>query len=83
MAIKDEPLLGIWIKKLEKLGCKEIVINTHYLAEQVNEYIKIRLNIKISIEYEEILLGTVKFIVKCNYFQNSECLMIHADNYKT
>ena len=40
MAIKDEPLLGIWIKKLEKLGCKEIVINTHYLAEQVNEYIK-------------------------------------------
>ena len=83
MTIKDQPLLGIWINKLEKLGCKEIVINTHYLADQVKDYIKkIKHKIKISVEYEENLLGTAGSLLRnANYFKNSECLMIHADNY--
>ncbi|NQY17921.1 sugar phosphate nucleotidyltransferase, partial [Alteromonas sp.] len=29
------PLLELWLEKLVKLGVEEILINTHYLAEQV------------------------------------------------
>ena len=37
--VNKEPMLGRWIKSLQKLGCKEILINTHYFADQVNKYI--------------------------------------------
>jgi len=83
MPIGGIPILGIWIKKLEKLNCKEIIINTHYLSEQVVQYVNnFKTKIKINIVFEEKLLGTAGTLLKnSNYFLNSECLMIHADNY--
>ena len=39
MKIGDKPLLGLWLEKLEDLGCQEVLINTHYLADQVESYI--------------------------------------------
>ena len=36
--IDQKSLLQIWLEKLSKLGCKEVLINTHYLHEQVYEY---------------------------------------------
>ena len=40
--IGGKPLLGHWIDKLECLGCEEAIINTHYLSEQVKNYLKER-----------------------------------------
>ena len=31
------PLLGIWLEKLNNIGCDEVLINTHYLNEQVEK----------------------------------------------
>ena len=83
MQIGGTPILGIWIKKLESLNCKEIIINTHYLSNQVVQYINnFKTKIKIHIEFEEELLGTAGTLLKnSNYFKDSQCLMIHADNY--
>ena len=36
--VGGEPLLGRWLKQLEDVGCEAVLINTHYLAEQVEEF---------------------------------------------
>ena len=33
------PLLRIWLEKLKNLGCDEVLINTHYLNDQVENYL--------------------------------------------
>ena len=83
MPIGGVPLLGIWIKKLEALGCSEIIINTHYLADQVSNYInKFKSKIKIKVIYENKLLGTAGTLLEnAKFFKEGDCLMIHADNY--
>ena len=37
--VNNKPMLEIWLDKLSALGCQEVLINTHYLSEQVNEFI--------------------------------------------
>ena len=81
--IGGQPLLERWFQSLENCHCHEILINTHYLAEQVNSYIirreKTELNIKVS--YEKHLMGTAKTLLyNKDYFKDGICLMIHADN---
>ena len=36
--IGGEPLLGHWLRKLELAGCDSVLVNTHYLAEQVKAF---------------------------------------------
>ena len=58
--INGEPLLINWLNKLKKIGCDEVLINTHYLASDVEKVIKEwgENNLKVTITYEEELLGT-------------------------
>ena len=35
--INGEKLLINWLNKLEKIGCDEVLINTHYLSKKVDE----------------------------------------------
>ncbi len=82
--VKGVPLLETWLNKLEKLGCEEVLINTHYLKDQVKEFLVSRkkTNMKINIVYEDKLLGTAGTLIKnLNFFDNSIGLLIHADNY--
>ena len=37
--IKNEPVLGRWLRHLKSIGCEKVIINTHYLAEQVNSFL--------------------------------------------
>ena len=64
---KPKPLLEINNKELLRhnidffmdLGCKEIVINTHYLHEQIKDFIKkYYSNSNIQLTYESTLLNT-------------------------
>ena len=82
--INGEKLLINWLKKLEKIGCDEVLINTHYLSEQVDEVL-INWNpkkLKIKTVYEEQLLGTAGTLRKnSDFFKNSIGLLIHVDNF--
>ena len=82
--LNSKPLLGYWLDKLEKLGCESVLINTHYLADQVNFFLKNRTNKKMHIEvvHEDKLLGTAGTLISnADFFKDSNVLMIHADNY--
>jgi mannose-1-phosphate guanylyltransferase len=81
--IKGQPLLKIWLDRLTKAGIGPFLINTHYLAEQVEECIETspyRDQIKLVDESE--LLGTAgTLIANLDFFQGEDGLLIHADNY--
>ena len=32
--VGGEPLLADWLRKLQMIGCKQVVINTHYLSHK-------------------------------------------------
>ena len=83
LKIKGETLLLNWIKKLEKLNIKNIIINTHYLHYKVYEFIQnLESPINITLSYEKNLLGTAHTLKKnLKYLLNDECLFLHADNY--
>ena len=84
--INGTPILGIWLNKLNKLGCDEVLINTHYLNQKVEDYLS-RVSfgdMKIKISYEEKLLGTAGTLMNnLKFFGNSNGLLIHADNFTT
>ena len=51
--IKQKPMLLNWLEKLEKIGIKDFLINTHYLSDQVKEFsreYKNQFNIKLKYE---------------------------------
>ncbi len=80
------PLLSYWIKKLENLGCDEVIINTHYLSEKVTKFLEDykSTSLKIVISHEPELLGTAGTLLKhLDFFENSTGLLIHADNFTT
>ena len=81
--VGHEPLLGRWLRQLERSGCEHVLINTHYLAGQVEEFIEDweRKSMKISIVHEPVLLGTAGTLVKNqDFFDGATGLLIHSDN---
>ncbi|CAM3938000.1 nucleotidyltransferase family protein [Pseudoalteromonas byunsanensis] len=81
--INGQTLLGLWIDKLINLGVTEILINTHYFCEQVEQYISGHpYKSRISLVYEPELLGTGGTLVKnSDFWRHDTCFVIHADNY--
>ena len=80
--INGKPLLEIWLDKLTKVGIKDFLINTHYLSEKVENFIKkSKYNDKCKIVYEKKLLGTARTLISNLNFITDECVLIHADNY--
>ena len=82
--IGEKPILGIWLENLYKAGCEEVIINTHYLSEKVEDYLKGKKfgNMKITISYEPKLLGTAGTLLKnANFLLGGNCMFIHADNF--
>ena len=66
MKIRGIPLLEYWLKNLENADCEAVLINTHYLAEQIEEFLSRRKTSKMRIEtvYEKDLLGTAGTLKK-------------------
>lgn len=82
--VNGVPLLSHWLLKLEKLGCEEVIINTHYLSHKVLEFLDSYKSKKLKIitSYEKEILGTAGTLMKhIEFFENSTGLLIHADNY--
>ncbi len=82
LKIGNETLLSNTIKFLKNYGIKEIVINVHYLADQIVNYIeKNKFDMKINIIYEkEKILDTGGGILNAiKYFDNQPFFAINPD----
>ena len=82
--IGGKPILQIWLENLSKAGCEEVIINTHYLSEKVEEYLEGRKfgDMKIITTYEPKLLGTAGTLLKnADFLLGKNCMLIHADNF--
>lgn len=81
--IKGKPLLQIWLERLTNSGLVQFLINTHYLSNQVNDFIigsKFKNN--CILKNESTLLGTAGTLLSnLNFIGEDECMLIHADNY--
>jgi len=83
VSIKGQPLLGIWLKRLTEANIGPFLINTHYLPEQVEAFIKASPYCEqVTLINEIELKGTAgSLIANLDFFQGEEGLIIHADNY--
>ena len=81
--IGGEPLLGRWLRQLEQVGCEAVLVNTHYLAEQVEDYLQSWQSPTMTVHtvHEPKLLGTAgTLLANQAFFANATGLLIHADN---
>lgn len=79
------PILEVVLKKIEALGINEIVVNTHYLAEQVQNYLQKRKSTaKIITSHEPVILETGGAIVKAQkYLEGDDFLVHNGDIYSS
>ena len=86
LPIHHKPLLEYWLDTCEKHKISEVLINGHYLADMLEEFlerVKGRYSFTMNYVYEEELLGTGG-TVKQNYgFIKDEAffLLCHGDNF--
>ena len=81
--IGGEPLLGRWLRQLEATGCEAVLVNTHYLPEQVTSFLKAWQSdgMAVQVVHEPELLGTAgTLLVNRSFFDGASGLLIHADN---
>ena len=52
--IGKKPILEIWLDKLSQAGCQEVLINTHYLANKIDNFLRNKKykNMRIHTTYE-------------------------------
>jgi mannose-1-phosphate guanylyltransferase len=83
VSIKGRPLLEIWLEKLVNSGIESILINTHYLSDQVENFIsKSVYQKKVKLVHEIELNGTAGTLIKnIDFYNDSDGMLIHADNY--
>lgn len=81
--IAGRPLLDYWLEQLVANGCKDILINTHYLHEQVERYLQCsQYSEYVSTVHEPELLGTLGSVKANRDFLDSDAnLIAHADNF--
>lgn len=81
--IKGKPLLEIWFDRLSQANVKSFLVNTHYLANQVNKFVETSpYSSQVSLVHEPELLGTAGTLrANLDFFQGRDGLLIHADNY--
>ena len=80
--INGRPLLDYWLELLFGAGLERILINTHWLAEQVEAYVKAsRWASRIDLVHEGKLLGTGGTVLaNREWFQGRPFMLAHADN---
>ncbi|EJL81433.1 Nucleoside-diphosphate-sugar pyrophosphorylase family protein [Herbaspirillum sp. CF444] len=80
--VGGRPLLDYWLEALVSSGFKEILINTHYLAPLVVEYVnRSTWSPYVRFVHESHLLGTGGTIVANQAFIAGESVLVaHADN---
>ena len=70
--INKKPILEYWIDNLENIGIQKVLINTHYLAEKVNDFLS---QLDLDQEIKELIIEKNQFIL-IDYLLNK------SDTYK-
>lgn len=80
--IQGKPLIEYWLDNLTAAGIEEFLINTHYLHEQMKNYIEnSKYKEKVTLSYETVLLGTAGTVLNNkDFFQSEPFMVVHADN---
>ena len=83
MPIRNQPLLEYWLSILQKSEISNVLVNTHYLSEYVEEFLsQPHFSNWITPIYEDKLLGTAGTIRNnIDFFEGSIVLLAHADNW--
>tara|TARA_R110002074_G_scaffold402283_1_gene606108 strand:+ start:8926 stop:9633 length:708 start_codon:yes stop_codon:yes gene_type:complete len=83
--IHGKPLLGYWLDRLLGGGVDQVLVNTHYLAPQVDAFVAASAwRDKVTLVYEEELLGTGgTMLANHTFLANDAFLVAHADNLTT
>lgn len=81
--INGQPLLDIWLETLTRASIGPFLINTHYLARQVEAYVRASpYRQQVTLVHESKLLGTAgTLIANLGFFEDEDGMLIHADNY--
>jgi len=80
--IKGYPLLGYWLDLLLPQHIEKVLINTHYLPDLVDDYLRDHKYASlVETAYEEKLLGTAGTILSNkDFLDKSDFFVAHADN---
>jgi len=80
--IHGKPLLGHWLDLLLPNGIESVLINTHYLADQVRTFIAASpWHERVVLTHEDVLLGTGGTVLRNGDFLRGGSFMVaHADN---
>jgi mannose-1-phosphate guanylyltransferase/phosphomannomutase len=80
--IANKPVIEHIIEFLREHGFREIVINVHYLAEKITNWLGNgeRLGVSITYSYEEEPLGTAGGVKRCEDFFDGTFLVVGADD---
>ena len=82
--VKGQPLIKYHISKLLAADYSQIVINTHYLSDEIINYVENEFNNdpRIIFSIEKEILGTGGGIKKAlNHFGNDDFLVLNSDIY--
>ena len=86
LPINGKPILEIWLEKLFRHGVEEVLINTHHLADQVEEFVRKNQDRKdwpvIHLFFEANLLGSGGTVWEKKDFvgNDRDFLIVYADN---
>ena len=85
LPIQGKPLLQHWLDNLEDAGVSEVILNTHWLAEQVLEFLATYRSDRLRVQtfYEPVLLGSAGTIAANTAWTHdaAEVVIIYADNF--
>lgn len=80
--VANRPVMDILVENLKSIGVKDVVSNTHYLAEKIiNRYENINFGVNFKFIKEDTLSGTAGGLKKCQFFfdKDDEFLVLSAD----
>ena len=85
LPINGTPLLQIWFEHLEHSGIGEVLINTHWLHEQVHDFVKQwsedHHRLKVIIFHETVLLGSACTLLANRHWVSVDpFFIIYGDN---
>ena len=81
--VNGTPILGIWLKQLEKVGVTDVLINTHHLKDKVESFLLgFETSLRINTVFEPELLGSAGTLKKnCDFVDGDDAFyIIYADN---
>lgn len=82
ITIANRPMMDILLERLLDFSIKDVIANTHYMAENIiSRYKENDMGVKFSYVHEEELSGTAGGVKKCQFFfeEGEDFLVLSAD----